>query len=84
MVFLEDFFGSGFYSILGDAALEGVVLLTFFGGFVLLQNTRLDHKVAIMVPATILSCLFIPWLGALLALILGFIGYLAVMKFTGR
>lgn len=84
MTFIEDFIGNGFSTIIGDAALEGVLMLTFFGGFVLLQNTRLDHKVCILTPAVILACMFIPWLGVVLALVLGIIGYLAFMKLTGR
>jgi len=83
-MFLEDFIGSGFSTIVGDAALEGVLVLTFFGGFVLLQGSRLDHKVCILTPACILTCMFIPWLSVVLALVLGIITYLAFMKFTGR
>lgn len=79
---IEEFLASGFQTVLGDAALEGILVLVFFGAFVLLQNTRLDHKVCILAPGVLLAALFIPWLGALLALILGALGYLALMKFT--
>lgn len=80
----EQFLADGFQNSFGDTAIMGIMVLAFFGIFVMLQNTRFDVKLAIMVPAFILASAFIPWFAILLALVLGTIVYLAVMKLISR
>lgn len=78
--YIEEFIGQGFSSVIGDPNLMGIIFLGFFAGFVMLQGTRLDGKVAILVPASLLALIFIPWLAVLLALAVGVLIYLAMRK----
>jgi predicted branched-subunit amino acid permease len=43
-----------------DPYILGLILLAFFVGYVLLQNTRMDAKVVILAPVCVLAMLFIP------------------------
>jgi len=84
--FLEGYVHDGTMNIVGDPIFIGFLVLIFFGVFVMLQNTRLDHKLAIMVPAALLSLGFF---GAgvvyfLLAFFFAGILYLAFMKFINK
>jgi len=79
-LYIEEFIGQGFSSVLGDPSLIGAIFLAFFAVFVMLQGTRLDGKVAVLVPASILAIIFIPWLAVLLALVVGVLIYLAMRK----
>lgn len=81
---VEQFMADGFQSSFGDTAVMGILVLAFFGVFVMLQNTRFDAKLAIMVPATILAAAFIPWFGIVLALVLGVVLYLGIIKLISR
>jgi len=77
---IENIIGSGLMMILGNSALIGVLVLSFFGGWVLLANTRADVKVLIIFPALILAAAF--WPPLLILYALGFmvvVGW-AVMK----
>jgi len=76
---LEDMIGNGMGQIVGDPAITGLLFLVFFFGFVLIQPSRLDHKVAILIPATILSLVFIPFLSVLFAIVAGFLLYRAIV-----
>ena len=67
---IENIIGSGLMLILGNAAFIGVMVIAFFGGWVLLSNTRADVKVLIIFPALILAAAF--WPPLLLAYALGF------------
>lgn len=72
--------------IVGDPLFIGILILVFFGVFVMLQNTRLDHKLAIMVPAALLALGFF---GAgvayfLIAFFFAGVLYLAFMKFINK
>ena len=82
---LEEIIAGGIIDIVGDPFLAGLLVLVFFGGFVFLQGTRLDAKVAILIPAVLLafavfpSFMMVPFL-----LVISFVLYLAVTKFLGR
>ncbi len=41
---IEQFMADGFQSSFGDTAIMGILVLAFFGVFVMLQNTRFDAK----------------------------------------
>ena len=77
---IENIIGSGLMMILGNSALIGVLILSFFGGWVLLANTRADVKVMVIFPALILAAAF--WSPLLILYALAFmviVGW-AVMK----
>lgn len=81
---IEQFISDGFSNVLGDTAIMGIVFIAFFTIFVMLQGTRLDGKLTILVPVLILSAIFIPWMAVLLALGLGVVIYLAAIKMFER
>jgi len=81
---IENIIGGGLMMILGNSALIGVLVLSFFGGWVLLSNTRADVKVLVIFPALILAAAF--WPPLLLLYALGFmliVGW-AFMKAINR
>jgi hypothetical protein len=78
--FFEEIIGNGFMSVVGDQTIIGLLLLAFFGGFLLLQDTRLDVKVMIMVPVLLLTMTYISFFNVVVALILSVLAYLALMK----
>lgn len=82
--YLEDFFGSSWGNIVGDPLVSGVLLLAFFGIFVMLQNTRLDGKIVVLVPALVLASLFASIFIAFAVFFAGGLLYLAFTKFTNR
>ena len=82
--FFEEVIGNGFTSIVGDQTMIGVLLLAFFGGFLLLQDTRLDVKILIMVPALLLAMTYISFFNVVVALILAVLVYAALMKFLNH
>lgn len=77
----ESFIGNGLQSVFGDSMWFGILTLVWFGAFTLLQGLRLDAKLAILVPAAILSLMFIPALSFIIVIVLAVILYLALMKF---
>ncbi len=81
---LEAFIGNGMGQVVGDPIFLGLLVLGFLGGFVLLQNTRFDAKLLVIVPAMLLAMAFIPILPLLFGLVCGFIGYLVVTKLENR
>lgn len=56
----------------------------FFLAYVMLQNTRLDGKIVILVPALFLCIAIIPLASLILAFIISGVLYLAYTRFTGR
>ena len=81
---IENIIGGGLMMILGNSALIGVLVLAFFGGWVLLANTRADVKALVIFPALILAAAL--WPPLLLLYALGFmliVGW-AFMKAINR
>lgn len=78
--FLENYAGNGVGGVVGDPSILGILFIGFFSAFVMLQDTRLDGKLVVLVPVLILATVFIPWLSVLIALGLGAIVYIALMK----
>jgi hypothetical protein len=78
--FFEEIIGNGFTSVVGDQTMIGVLLLAFFGGFLLLQDTRLDVKILIMVPVLLLTMTYIDIFNVVIVLVLTVLAYLALMK----
>jgi predicted branched-subunit amino acid permease len=84
MVNLESMIGCAFQQSVGDPIVIGILFVGFFGAFLLLQNTRLDGKVAILFPIAIMAGIFygfFPMLGALAA---GYLLWLAIQKIQNR
>lgn len=77
---LESLIGNGFGVIFGNPLLLGLVLIGLFGAFVMLQGGRLDAKVVVLVPIGVLALMFIPGLLFPIAVAVGFLIYLAIMR----
>jgi hypothetical protein len=77
---IETIIGNGFSSVFGSNDIIGLIFLAFFGAFVMLQDTRFDVKVLIMIPALLLAMVFISWLSIAVVIALGFLVYLAARK----
>lgn len=80
----DSFIGDGMRNVLGSDVWLGVLTLVWFGGFLLMQNVRLDVKLAIWTGAAFLSLTWLPWLTAVVAIILAVVLYLALMKLINR
>jgi len=79
---IEDLIGQGAgYTTGGDPLFLGLLTIGFFAGFTMLQGTRLEAKIVVLVPALFLTLYFIPGLAVLIALGLATILYLAFTKF---
>ena len=57
---LSAMFYQGALSTVGDPTWLGILVFVFFGGFVMLQNVGFSTKIAIMVPAILLSLFLFP------------------------
>jgi len=76
----EQIIGDGFDSVFGSHDIIGLIFLAFFAVFVMLQDTRFDVKVLIMIPAMALAMVYISWFTAVIAIALSVIAYLAARK----
>jgi hypothetical protein len=76
----ESLIGNGFGIIFGNPLFLGLILIGLFGAFVMLQGGRLDAKIVVLVPIGILALLFIPGLIFPLAVAVGVLIYLAIMR----
>jgi len=68
MGYFEEILVNGFSDIFGLSDIIGLVLIAFFVGFVTVQNTRMDHKAAVLIPVLFLATPFFSWLTILLAI----------------
>lgn len=77
----EAIISQGFMSIIGDPLVFGLLIIGFFGAFVMLQGQRLDGMVLVLVPAFILSAMFLPtWVLALFGIACAILLYTAIQK----
>jgi hypothetical protein len=81
---IETLIYTSMVQIVGDPMILGLLILGFFGAFVMLQGTRLDGKMVILFPASILAVVYIGPLVVIIALVVGIMMYLAWMKITGK
>jgi len=83
---LENWMGDGFATVIGDPIFMGLMILGFFFGFVMLQGTRLDAKLLVLVPVALLAAPFFPAqvFMILLGLACAFILYLALAKMDNK
>jgi hypothetical protein len=95
---LERYLSCGFRSALGGGNVAGVstssmadvlmaiIIIGFFLAFVMMQNTRFDAKVAVMIPVIIMAAIWATtgWLMTLLIFALGILIYLALGKIMNK
>lgn len=80
---LETIMADGFMQVVGDPLFLGIIILGFFGALAMIQGTKLDGKLVIIVPAFILALSFFPpFIVLLFALALAVILFHAFNKFT--
>lgn len=77
---IEGLMYNGMLEAVGDPIYIGLLVLAFFVGFVILQNTSLPLKLLISVGAVFLASAFIPFFGLLIGLIAGVILYAGIMR----
>ena len=80
----EQLIGQGLQTIFGNSIWLGLLLLIWFGVLTLLQNLRLDAKLAILVPASLLAMVYLPMIGIIGAIIIAVVLFLAVEKFQDQ
>jgi len=78
------FLASQFGTMIGDPLLMMILFIGFFIIFVMLQNTRLDGKIVILIPVLMLSMIFVSWMIVVVAFIVGIVIYMAITKFMAR
>lgn len=66
--------------VFGGTEMIGVMILAFFTGFVMLQPTRMEVKMMIMLPAAIMSAAFLPILRIPIALGFGILVAAAIVR----
>lgn len=81
---LELLIGQGLQSIFGNSMWLGVIILIWFGAITLVQNLRLDAKLAILVPASLLAMVYVPVITILVGIVFAVVLALAVEKFRSR
>lgn len=82
-LFLESFIGNSMGQILGIPEIAGILVLAFFTIIVLVQGTRLDGKLCIVIPAVFLASAFISWIIIPIGVFLGFILWFAFKRLFG-
>ena len=66
---LETNIADGILQATGSDFFTGLLVLVFFLGITLMQGTRMEAKIAILVPAMLLAAAFIPLLRIIVALV---------------
>ena len=83
-----NFFGDSIASCtnyyVGDATILFLMFIGFFLAYTLLQNTRIDAKLVILIPIFILSATFFNWILVMVAMVASFLLFLALNKIQNR
>jgi purine-cytosine permease-like protein len=82
--FVESAFASGFAQVTGDPLLSALMFLGFFAAFTMLQGTRLEGKLPVLIPVLFLSLIMAPVMLVVLVLGTSFITYLAVASAVNK
>lgn len=77
---LESAISDGIFSVINNNAILALILLGFFMIFVMLQGTRLDAKVAVMIPALFLAIALEPIFAFVVVLGVGFLAWKALSR----
>jgi hypothetical protein len=79
-----DYMATSIMGVIGDSTIAGLIVLTFFVGSAILQPSKLDAKLVIIVPAVILATALIPWWASVLAILGGlFFGRVILRIWSG-
>jgi len=81
---LEQTIFSGSMQAAGDPLFLGILVFGFFFVFVLLQGSRGDAKLLIVIPALFLAAAFVPWLSLVIVLGVGTILWYAITRFMNK
>ena len=73
---------AGYY--IGDVGLLFLFFVGFFLAYTVLQNTRIEAKLVILIPVFILSATFFPWMLVMVAMVASFLLFLALNKVSSR
>lgn len=82
-LFLETFLGNALGPTFGMPEITAIAVLAFFTIIVMVQGTRLDGKLCIVVPAVFLAAAFISWIVIPIGVFLGFIMWFAFKRLFG-
>lgn len=82
--FLEQTMGDGFTQVTGDPLLAGLMFVGFFLAFTMLQGTRLEGKIVVILPVLFLSLIFMPFMLVFAVIGAAFLAYLAVARAVNR
>ena len=82
--YIERYITCNFGRLLGNSEFGGMMLAIvvglFFLVFVMLQNTRLDGKIAILIPAVLLISVWMGWIMYVMGFVLGIIIFFAISR----
>lgn len=81
---IEGMISSGMTMMFGNPSVIAIIILAAIGGFVMLQNTRLDLKVPILIGASILAAALSPIFIMLVVIFWSAIGFIALMRFITK
>lgn len=83
---LQDCIGNRLIWAVGDPLLAALLFIGFFGVFVMMQDTRLDVKVAVMIPVIVLAIGItgLGWLVSLAIMVFALILLAALLKIFNR
>lgn len=84
MGYIEDVIGAGVAEVTGDPTITGLVFIGFFFAFVMLQGTRFEGKIVVLLPVFFLSLIFLPILLVFAIIAAAFIAYIAVMRAVNK
>ena len=87
--YMERFLSSSMGRMVGNDPETGKQILAilvggFFFVFVSFQNTRIEAKAAVLIPAFVLASVFMGWLFSILILVVGVILYLGLSKLLNK
>ena len=86
--YIERYITCNFGRLVGNAEMGPIVLaimvLTFFTVFVMMQNTRLDGKLAVLIPVVILVAVWMGWIMWIVLFIVGGILFLGLIRFITK
>jgi hypothetical protein len=86
--YLERFVSSSFGALIGNdeygQPFMAIIVGGFFFVFVSFQNTRVEGKAAVLIPAALLAAVFVGWLLTLIALAVGVLFYMALSKIMNK
>ena len=84
MPYIEDFMIDGLTSVVGDGLVTGILILGFFAIFVMLQGTRIESKIMVLIPMAFLLGHYFNTLFVLMAFFVTAIVFYGLMRFINK